>query len=75
MAQLWEGLTALQVKRTTQPGMHPDGGGPDLFVQPGGGKSWVYRDMLQGRARAMGFPPHDKAAVAARILDEAWEAA
>jgi hypothetical protein len=55
--------------------MHPDGGGPDLFVQPGGGKSWVYRDMLQGRARAMGFPPHDKAAVAARILDEAWEAA
>lgn len=57
MARLWERLTALQVKRTTQPGMHPDGGGLYLYVQAGGGKSWVYRYMLQGRAREMGLGP------------------
>ncbi|WP_235524871.1 tyrosine-type recombinase/integrase [Caulobacter sp. Root1455] len=57
MARLWERLTALQVKRTTRPGMHPDGGGLYLMVQKGGGKSWVYRYMLQGRAREMGLGP------------------
>lgn len=37
--------------------MHPDGGGLYLMVQKGGGKSWVYRYMLQGRAREMGLGP------------------
>lgn len=57
MARLWERLTALQVKRIAKPGMHPDGGGLYLFVQRGGGRSWVYRYMLQGRAREMGLGP------------------
>lgn len=57
MARLWERLTALQVKREARPGMHPDGGGLYLKVQQGGGRSWVYRFMLAGRARAMGLGP------------------
>jgi integrase len=57
MARLWERLTTLQVKRTTRPGMPPDGRGLYLYVQAGGGKSWVYRYMLQGRAREMGLGP------------------
>ena len=57
MARLWERLTALQVKRATRPGMHADGGGLYLYVQAGGGKSWVFRYMLNGRAREMGLGP------------------
>jgi len=47
MARLWERLTALQVKRTTRPGMHPDGGGLYLMVQKGGGKSWDYAAVIR----------------------------
>jgi predicted ATPase len=57
MAQPWERLTALQVKRVTRLGMHANGGGLYLYVQAGGGKSWVFRYMLNGRARGMGLGP------------------
>ncbi len=57
MAQLRDRLTALQVKRATRPGMYADGGGLNLYVQAGGAKSWVYRYMLDGRAREMGLGP------------------
>ena len=50
-------LTALTVTRTKKPGMYPDGGGLYLQVTKTGAKSWVYRFMLNGRARHMGLGP------------------
>lgn len=49
-------LTALAIKNAG-PGMHPDGEGLYLRVATSGGKSWVLRYMLDGRARAMGLGP------------------
>jgi len=38
-------------------GMHHDGGGLYLQVSAGGAKSWIFRFMLDGRAREMGLGP------------------
>jgi hypothetical protein len=48
-------LTALQVARTSVPGLHADGGGLYLRVGRGGAKSWAFRFMLKGKPREMGF--------------------
>ena len=53
-------LTALKVARAKSPGMYADGGGLYLQVTVNGkdgtpAKSWIYRYMLHGRARAMGL--------------------
>jgi integrase len=48
-------LKNLDVTRTQKPGFHPDGGGLYLQVTATGARSWVYRFMLRGRARAMGL--------------------
>ncbi len=58
MARLVGRLTALQVARIKTPGLYPDGAG--LYLQITGkncnvAKSWVYRFMLNGRAREMGL--------------------
>ena len=50
-------LSALTVARTNEKGIYHDGGGLYLQVAAGGGKSWVYRYMLNGRAREMGLGP------------------
>jgi integrase len=57
MARTAGGLTALKVGRLVgKPGMHADGGG--LYLQvTAGGASWIYRYMLNGRAREMGLGP------------------
>jgi hypothetical protein len=39
--------------------MHPDGGGLYLQVSAGGAKSWIFRFMLNHRAREMGLGPVD----------------
>jgi integrase len=39
------------------PGMHADGGGLYLHVSKSGGRSWILRYMLDGRAREMGLGP------------------
>ena len=49
-------LTALKVERAKQPGMYADGGGLYLQVTEGGA-SWIYRYMLNKRAREMGLGP------------------
>jgi len=49
-------LTALKVSRAKLPGMYADGGGLYLQITEGGA-SWVYRYMLNGRAREMGLGP------------------
>lgn len=57
MARLIDRLTALEVKRLTTVGMHPDGRGLYLQIHTGGSKSWIYRYTLNGRIRAMGLGP------------------
>jgi integrase len=50
-------LTALKVERVRKlPGMYADGAGLYLQVTEGGA-SWVYRYMLNGKARYMGLGP------------------
>jgi integrase len=56
MARTTERLTALKVQRAKRPGMYPDGHGLYLQVTEVGA-SWVYRFMLDGRAREMGLGP------------------
>jgi len=56
MARTVGRLTALKVARAKAPGMYADGGGLYLQVTEGGA-SWIYRYMLNARARAMGLGP------------------
>jgi integrase len=56
MARTTARLTALSVQKAKRPGMYADGGG--LYLQvTAGGASWIYRYMLNGRAREMGLGP------------------
>jgi integrase len=55
MARTIEKLSALRVSKETKPGLYNDGGGLYLRVGAGGAKSWVFRYMLDGQAREMGF--------------------
>jgi hypothetical protein len=50
-------LSAVEVKGVNAKGMYHDGGGLYLQVSAGGAKSWIYRFMLDGRAREMGLGP------------------
>jgi len=50
-------LTALKVDKEKRPGMHADGGGLYLRVTRDGTKNWVFRFMLNGKARWMGLGP------------------
>jgi len=56
MARTTGPLTALKVSRARRPGMYADGGGLYLQVTEGG-RSWIYRYMLNKRAREMGLGP------------------
>jgi hypothetical protein len=55
MAKTKDRLNALAVQRAREPGLHHDGSGLYLQITRGGVKSWIYRFMLKGRARAMGL--------------------
>ena len=56
-------LTALKVARITKCGRYADGSG--LYLQVGdGGKSWLFRFMRHGRARAMGLGSADLVSLA-----------
>ncbi len=57
MARIIGKLNALKVGRLKEPGTYADGGGLYLQVTTVGTKSWVYRFMLNGRAREMGLGP------------------
>nr|WP_213395147.1 Arm DNA-binding domain-containing protein [Yoonia sp.] len=52
--KLSKALTPLQVKNA-KPGRHADGDGLHLLVKQTGASSWVYRFMLDGRARDVGL--------------------
>ena len=57
MAQPSNRLSAVEVRGFSQKGMYHDGGGLYLQVSAGGAKSWIFRFMLDGRAREMGLGP------------------
>ena len=57
MARKSNRLSAVEVKGINAKGMYHDGGGLYLQVSAGGAKSWIYRFMLDGRAREMGLGP------------------
>src|SRR4051794_28106669 len=57
MARLTDKLSPAKVQKVKRPGMYGDGRGLWLHVGPSGSKSWVYRFMLEGRAREMGLGP------------------
>jgi integrase len=48
-------LTALDVQRAVEPGLHGDGDNLYLQVSASGTKSWLFRYRLNGKARAMGL--------------------
>lgn len=50
-----ERLSALTVSKVKQPGLYPDGAGLYLQVSAKGAKSWIFRFMLNGKARQMGL--------------------
>ena len=52
--KLSNALTPLTVKNA-KPGRHADGGGLHLLVKETGARSWVYRFMLNGKARDLGL--------------------
>lgn len=52
--KLSNALTPLTVKNA-KPGRHADGGGLHLLVKESGARSWVYRFMLNGKARDVGL--------------------
>ncbi|MGI8942962.1 MAG: Arm DNA-binding domain-containing protein, partial [Qipengyuania sp.] len=52
--KLSNALTPLSVKNA-KPGRHADGAGLHLLVKPSGARSWVYRFMLNRKARDVGL--------------------
>lgn len=70
MARVLERLSALQIKRLTEPGFYADGGGLNLQIMGEGGRSWIFRYQVDGRERRMGL-----GAANAISLAEAREAA
>ena len=48
-------LNPLAVSRAKRPGLHSDGGGLYLQITKAGVRSWLFRFMLNRRARAMGL--------------------
>ena len=55
MAKQINRLSALDVKSKKEKGLYPDGDNLYLQVSPSGSKSWLFRYMLNGKARQMGL--------------------
>ncbi len=79
MARTLGRLTAKEDEKKKTPGNHGDGGGLTLQITKAGVKSWLYRYMLDGKARWMGLGPvhsvslaeaRQKAAEARKLLVE-----
>lgn len=50
-------LKGTQITGKREPGRYADGGGLYLQVGPTGGRAWLFRYMLNGKAREMGLGP------------------
>lgn len=58
-------LTVRGIERLKTPGLTADGGGLYFRVTPTGGRSWVFRYMVDGRRRDMGLGPYPDITLAA----------
>jgi hypothetical protein len=75
MARGIERLSERRITSLTKVGVHADGGGLYLKIGPTGGKSWVFRYTITGRARVMGLGPvHTVSLAAARTKARALRA-
>ncbi|WP_335339318.1 tyrosine-type recombinase/integrase [Bosea sp. PAMC 26642] len=50
-------MTSIAIKNLREPGIYGDGAGLYLQIGPTGAKSWLFRFMRRGKARAMGLGP------------------
>jgi integrase len=68
-------LSALEVKRLTEPGLHFVGGAAGLALQvlPTGGRTWVLRTMVGGKRREMGLGSFEDVSLA-KAREKALEA-
>ncbi len=57
MARMIGKLTAVGVEKAKKPGLYADGGGLYLRVTKEGAKNWIFRFMLNCKARSMGLGP------------------
>lgn len=57
MARPVNRLSALKIQKLTEPGMHADGDGLYLRVDPAGAKRWVFVFQWQGKRKEMGLGP------------------
>jgi integrase len=57
MARVIGKLTAIGVEKAKKPGLYADGGGLYLRVTKEGAKNWIFRFMLNRKARSMGLGP------------------
>jgi len=57
MARTIGKLTAAGVEKAKKPGLYADGGGLYLRVTKEGAKNWIFRFMLNRKARSMGLGP------------------
>lgn len=75
MARKSNRLSALVVTNIKEPGLYSDGEGLYLQVTTAGVKSWLYRYMRKGVAKAMGLGPlHAVSLAKARIKKDVYKA-
>ena len=71
MAKKTHRLTPITIANKKKPGLHADGAGLYLKIRPTGGKSWVFRYMLDGKARYAGLGPISSITLAAARAEAA----
>jgi len=59
-----QNLTAMGVKKLTDPGIYGDGAGLSLKVTKTGSKSWIFRYMLDGKQTWMGLGAYPEVSLA-----------
>ncbi|MGI4855687.1 MAG: Arm DNA-binding domain-containing protein [Janthinobacterium lividum] len=57
-------LSAVRIAKLTDPGLYADGGGLGFQITPTGVRSWVYRFMIDGKARKVGLGPYPAVSLA-----------
>lgn len=57
MANAINKLSAAKISKLSKPGLYGDGGSLYLQITQGGVKSWLFRYMINGKARGMGLGP------------------
>jgi integrase len=64
MARTIHQLNDMEISRLKETGRHHAGAGLYIQIAPTGSKSWIYRYMLDGKARQMGLGPYPEVRLA-----------